>query len=260
MEIALLPVSNKKMLYGLPPVKIKYPIDFSPESTGYFQPPELFYGHPFVNWAEIINNSARQNTLRYKTFKYLTDLIFSFLITLLLLSWLIPLIALGIKLDSAGPVFFLQKRKGLDGRSFICIKFRSMYVNDQSDVKPAEVGDPRITPFGRFLRKYYIDELPQFINVLWGSMTIVGPRPHMVTENDYYEKYIPDYSFRYKVKPGITGLGQVNNRNCLSGLEKMKKRIFWDTLYIKNWSQHLDLWIIYKTICFCVRSGNHLHS
>lgn len=257
MNIAQLSTYNRKALLDLAPIKIKYHIDFSSEELEVFQPPNILYGHPFVNWNNIIDNLARLNTPRYETFKYLTSFIFSCLVILLLLSWLIPMIALGIKLDSPGPVFFLQKRKGLNGRSFTCIKFRSMYVNDQSDIKPAENDDPRITPFGKFLRRYYIDELPQFINVLLGSMVIVGPRPHMITENNYYEKRISNYSFRYKVKPGITGLGQVNNRYRLSNREKMENRIFWDTLYIKNWSQHLDLWIIYKTIYYCFRAGNN---
>lgn len=211
--------------------------------------------HPFVNWNNILKYSTRLDIYVNVLIKRTWDIMISLLVIILLLSWIMPLFAFFILIESSGPVFFLQKRMGYRGKEFTCIKFRSMYVNDQCDLKPVEENDCRVTPFGKVLRKFHLDELPQFLNVLGGSMTIVGPRPHMISENNYYEDVIENYTFRYKVKPGITGLGQVNNRINMSNKIKMECRIFWDVLYIKNWSQYLDVWIMYRTFFICLRGG-----
>lgn len=215
-------------------------------------------GHPFIHWDDIISQICLLDFRLNKTIKRLIDIILSLLVIIFMLSWAMPLIALGIKLNSIGPVFFYQKRKGYKGKVFICIKFRSMYLNDQSDVLPVTQYDTRITAFGKFLRKYYLDELPQFFNVLAGNMTLVGPRPHMVNENNFYEKVIENYSIRYKVKPGITGLGQINNHCKIGDRHKMENRIYWDMLYIRNWSCALDMWILYKTCFYCLQAKNQI--
>lgn len=130
-----------------------------------------------------------------------------------------------------------------------------MIKNEEANDIPVRKNDPRITRIGRFLRDHFIDELPQFLNVFWGTMTLVGPRPHMIREDQQYEKIIANYAFRYRVKPGITGLGQVKNDIPDPSLQKMENRIYWDTYYIKNWSHSLDLKILYQTLIFCLNPG-----
>lgn len=185
------------------------------------------------------------------------DIIFSILILLLICTWLFPFIAFLIKMDSKGPVFFKQKRYGFHDEVFNCIKFRTMVVNNESSTKTTQENDDRITAIGRFLRKTSLDEMPQFINVLMGDMSVVGPRPHMLLIDDFYKTKIGRYTVRSLVKPGITGLAQVNGLRGDNGdmsLE-MKKRILADTFYVKNWSMILDLVIILKTV-FLVISGD----
>lgn len=157
-------------------------------------------------------------------------------------------IALGIKLTSPGPVFFRQKRTGLYGEDFTCLKFRTMRVNADSDKVQATKDDPRKTKFGDFLRRTSLDELPQFYNVLMGDMTVVGPRPHMKQQTDEYRKLIDKYMIRLAVKPGITGWAQVNGyRGATEELWQMEKRVEYDVWYISNWSLMLDLKIIFNT-------------
>jgi len=169
---------------------------------------------------------------------------------LVLISPLLATIAFGIKLSSSGPVLFKQRRYGLDGRQIRVYKFRSMTVcEDGSDIKLAERNDPRVTPFGAFLRRTSLDELPQFFNVLQGRMSIVGPRPHAISINEQYRHLIKGYMLRHKVRPGITGLAQVRGyRGDMSSLEKVEKRIECDLTYIRNWSLQLDMKIIGMTI------------
>lgn len=185
------------------------------------------------------------------------DIIFSVIVLVVICSWLFPIIALLIKLDSKGPILFLQKRYGYHDEVFNCYKFRTMVVNDDSTSKTTEVGDKRITKLGKFLRKSSLDELPQFINVLLGNMSIVGPRPHMLSVDDYYKPKISRYSIRSMVKPGITGLAQVSGLRGDEGDMNlgMKKRILADNFYVKNWSPSLDLVIILKTI-FLIIAGD----
>lgn len=177
------------------------------------------------------------------------DIILSTVI-LMFISPLMILIALGIKLTSKGPVFFRQWRYGLGGEPFQILKFRTMKVlEDGYEFVPASRDDPRITAFGRFLRKNSLDELPQFINVLMGSMSIVGPRPHAVKMNEEYRTHVPGYMLRHISRPGITGLAQVNgSRGEIRSDEEMYKRILYDIEYLQKWSVFLDLEIILRTV------------
>ena len=166
-----------------------------------------------------------------------------------LLSWMLPLIALLIKLDSKGPVFFFQKRNKKNGKLFTCIKFRTMVVNDKADTMAALENDARITKTGKFLRKHHLDELPQLLNVWWGDMSIIGPRPYMISDNEKYAPLIKNYLARQKVKPGITGLAQVRDYvNPIVKTENMEARVSKDLYYIYHWSPLLDIKIIMKTV------------
>lgn len=189
--------------------------------------------------------------------KRLADVLLSLVILTLILPALI-VIAVGVKLSSSGPIIFKQRRYGLYGEEILVYKFRSMTVcEDGSAITQATKQDQRVTPFGAFLRKTSLDELPQFINVLQGRMSIVGPRPHAVAHNEMYRKLITGYMIRHKVKPGITGWAQVNGlRGETETLSKMKARIDYDIDYLRNWSLKLDIYIILKTI-LVVFKGQH---
>ncbi|EIC23451.1 undecaprenyl-phosphate glucose phosphotransferase [Thiorhodovibrio frisius] len=180
--------------------------------------------------------------------KSLEDLVLA-LIALVLIALPMAVIAIAVKLDSPGPIFFRQKRYGRDGRVIPVLKFRTMRVcEDGAQVTQATKGDSRVTNLGRFLRRYSLDELPQFLNVLRGDMSIVGPRPHAVAHNEAYRRLIPGYMLRHKVKPGITGWAQVNGlRGETETTEKMRRRVEYDMDYIRNWSLWLDLKIIALT-------------
>ena len=163
-------------------------------------------------------------------------------------------IAIGVKLSSPGPVFFKQERTGYRGKSFKCLKFRSMRVNDKSDLLQATKDDPRKTKFGNFIRKTSLDELPQFINVFMGDMSIVGPRPHMVQQTQEYSELIDKYMLRHTLKPGITGWAQVNGfRGPTDELWKMEKRVEYDVWYAENWNFMLDVKIMFLTVVNAVR-------
>lgn len=182
------------------------------------------------------------------------DLILSSIMIAAVLSWLTPIIALLIKLDSKGPVFFLQKRNKRNGKIFTCIKFRSMFENDDAHNLQASIDDERITRFGRFLRNHFIDELPQFFNVLMGDMSFIGPRPHMISDNNKYEELIEFYDFRHKVKPGITGLSQVMGYvGETKHIQAMKDRVQLDIFYVRHWSAGLDIRIFWHTFRKFVR-------
>jgi putative colanic acid biosynthesis UDP-glucose lipid carrier transferase len=165
---------------------------------------------------------------------------------------------LAVVLTSPGPAIFRQRRYGLNGEEIIVYKFRSMTVSeDGSKIIQAQKNDPRITKVGGFLRRTSLDELPQFINVLQGRMSIVGPRPHAVAHNELYRKLIKGYMLRHKVRPGITGWAQVNGlRGETEVLEKMQARIDHDLYYLQNWSVWLDLWIIVRTVWVTLRHDN----
>lgn len=184
-----------------------------------------------------------------KVAKRAFDIVFSLLIILGVLSWLIPIVAVIIKLESKGAVFFKQKRNGLDYKEFTCYKFRSMVPNNTADLHQVRRGDHRITKIGKFLRKTSIDELPQFFNVLLGDMSVVGPRPHMVSHTHMYAERIDKFMVRHFVKPGITGLAQVSGyRGEVETEEDIIGRVRNDIFYIENWSTVMDLKIIFKTI------------
>lgn len=174
-------------------------------------------------------------------------------LSLLFIALTAPLmiaLAIGVKLSSPGPVLFRQRRYGLDGKEIVVYKFRTMRVmEDGPDIPQAQKDDPRVTRFGAFLRKTSLDELPQFINVLQGRMSVVGPRPHAVAHNELYRKLIKRYMIRHKVRPGITGLAQVNGcRGETEVVDKMLSRVEYDLQYIREWSVTLDLAIILRTI------------
>jgi putative colanic acid biosynthesis UDP-glucose lipid carrier transferase len=189
--------------------------------------------------------------------KDVSDFIFA-LMALILLAPFMICIALAIKLESPGPAIFKQRRYGLNGEEIIVYKFRSMKVTeDGSHITQAQRNDPRLTRLGAFLRRSSLDELPQFINVLQGQMSVVGPRPHAVAHNELYRKVIKGYMLRHKVKPGITGWAQVNGlRGETSSLDQMKARIEYDLAYVQNWSLSLDTWIIIRTVWVSLRQVN----
>lgn len=188
------------------------------------------------------------NDLPNKIFKRLFDILFSLFIVIFVFSWLIPIVTILIKLESRGPVFFKQGRPGLDQNEFFCYKFRSMFINEKTEEMTTK-NDPRITKIGAFLRRTSLDEMPQFLNVLLGDMSIVGPRPHLWIHNNEYQKKIKKYNVRLHVRPGITGLAQVKGyRGEIETDDEMVKRIKYDVFYIENWSMFLDIKIIILTV------------
>lgn len=199
----------------------------------------------------------RKEPLEYvlnRVVKRIFDFGFSLLVTILLLSWLIPLIAILIKLTSKGPVFFVQDRTGIRNKPFKVIKFRTMYVNNQANRVQATKDDPRITPLGKILRKTNLDEIPQFFNVLLGHMSVIGPRPHMLSHTEEYSKIIDKFMVRHFIKPGITGWAQVNGyRGETKDPKEMEMRVQADIWYMENWSFLLDIRIIFLTIFNMIR-------
>ncbi|HEY6878372.1 MAG TPA: exopolysaccharide biosynthesis polyprenyl glycosylphosphotransferase, partial [Polyangiales bacterium] len=181
--------------------------------------------------------------------KRVEDLVLGSLI-LMMIALPMAAIAVGVRLSSPGPIFFRQRRYGLNGEEIRVLKFRTMTVTEDGGVvTQAKKDDQRVTPFGRFLRRTSLDELPQFINVIMGEMSIVGPRPHAVSHNEMYRRMIHGYMLRHKVKPGITGWAQVNGwRGETDTVEKMEQRVNHDLHYIQNWGLLFDLKIIFKTI------------
>ena len=198
---------------------------------------------PYININKLpLDNSF--NVLSKRVF----DVVFSSLVIVFILSWMIPLFGLFIKFNSKGPVLFVQKREGFKGNVFNCFKFRSMVLNSVSDTKMADDNDSRLTKFGRFLRLSTLDEMPQFINVFLGDMSIVGPRPHPVNLNKQYIKDVSNLNKRHRFKPGITGLSQsLGYSGFIKSTQDMSDRVKMDIFYFKNWSLLLDFKIIFKT-------------
>jgi putative colanic acid biosynthesis UDP-glucose lipid carrier transferase len=189
--------------------------------------------------------SQRQNFLLAKR---IFDVTLSIFVLLFIFSWLFPILYVLIKLDSRGPVFFVQKRVGFLGRSFPCLKFRTMYVNPEANTLQATDNDPRVTRMGRFLRNSNLDEIPQFLNVLAGHMSIVGPRPHMYKDCANFSRVVDAYKFRNLMKPGITGLAQVKGyRGPAQSFDKIFRRYQWDTFYVRNANFWLDIRIVHAT-------------
>jgi putative colanic acid biosynthesis UDP-glucose lipid carrier transferase len=181
--------------------------------------------------------------------KRVLDIVISLIAIIFVLSWLLPIIALLIIIESKGPVFFIQLRSGRNNKTFYCYKFRSMKKNDDADKMQATKNDFRITKIGRILRKTSLDEFPQFFNVLKGDMTVVGPRPHLIKHTEDYSKLVDLFMIRQFLKPGITGWAQINgHRGEISDTEQIKSRVNHDLLYLENWNIWLDIKIIFLTV------------
>ena len=206
----------------------------------------------FEKRGEFMVMSARNEPLEKiecRVRKRLFDIVVSLGVIVFILSWLYPILALIIKLQSPGPVLFKQQRSGRDNKPFWCYKFRSMMLNKESDAQQASKNDSRITPVGRFIRKTSLDEFPQFFNVLLGHMSIIGPRPHMLSHTEQYRKIIDKYMIRHFLKPGISGWAQVNGfRGETKDLRLMEARVNHDIWYMENWSLMLDVRIVFLTI------------
>lgn len=192
------------------------------------------------------------NLLHYTVFDFLKrifDVVFSLVVIVTVLSWLLPLLTIVIKATSKGPVFFKQKRTGFKGKEFYCYKLRTMHVNVEADTQQANNNDTRTTKPGKFLRNTNIDELPQFFNVLMGDMSVVGPRPHMVYHTIQFSRQIKEYPLRHYVKPGVTGLAQVKGwRGPTPAIRHIYKRVQWDVYYVKHRGILLDSYILFATI------------
>ena len=213
---------------------------------------EIFSKNLKIEYYEFFPVLSLRRTMLHepitKAFKRTFDIIFSLIIIIGLLSWLVPLLAILIKLESRGPIFFKQGRPGINEQEFYCYKFRSMKINNSTE-QEASKNDPRVTKIGKFMRKTSIDEMPQFINVLLGEMSVVGPRPHLWSQNKAYGNKIKKYMVRHYVKPGITGLAQIKGyRGEIETDEDMINRIKYDVFYIENWSLILDMKIILQTV------------
>jgi Undecaprenyl-phosphate glucose phosphotransferase len=188
------------------------------------------------------------------------DVVFSLGVIIFLMSWLYPLIAILIKLQSKGPVLFKQQRSGRNDEPFWCYKFRSMKVNNDSDKKQATKDDNRITPIGKFLRKSSLDELPQFFNVLLGNMSVVGPRPHMLSHTEEYRAIINQFMVRHFLKPGITGWAQVNGfRGETKEDGAMQKRVQHDIWYLENWTAMLEVKIVFMTVINMIKGEDNAY-
>jgi putative colanic acid biosynthesis UDP-glucose lipid carrier transferase len=211
----------------------------------------------FTNFTSTVEDGFQFFSYRVENFEFLTerfkkrlfDIVFSALVLLFLLSWLYPILAIIIKLQSKGPVIFKQIRNGRSNRPFYCYKFRSMRIDNPDDAKQAQKNDSRFTKIGAFMRRTNLDELPQFFNVLIGEMSVVGPRPHMTIHNDKYQKIIDKYLVRNFVKPGITGWAQVNGfRGETKEDDLMEKRVLKDIEYLGSWTLMFDVRIVFLTI------------
>lgn len=211
-----------------------------------------------LKWEENDNFlTEKRNSIYLSLGKRVIDIIITLGVIIFVLSWLFPIISLFVFLDSRGPIFFIQPRTGFKGTTFYCIKFRTMYNRKQTEFKQTTSTDSRVTKVGRFLRRTNLDELPQFINVLFGSMSIVGPRPHAV-QHDAFHWASPTYRTRYCIKPGITGLAQVRGaRGETDADHKMEHRVRYDLFYAKRQSFSLDARIFFQTITTMVKGDKN---
>lgn len=231
-------------------IRIKLITDYSPFQQRSLEVEQ--YDHiPVLNVSTVPLDDFKN-----RIYKRIFDVAFSLLVSVFILSWLIPIVGLIIKLDSKGPVFFKQKRSGRNNQPFDCFKFRTMVVNSEADTKQATKGDARITKVGAFLRKSSLDEMPQFINVLLGDMSIIGPRPHPIKLNEHFSPKIERLMSRHYVKPGITGLAQaMGYRGETKEIADMRSRIKLDRFYIENWSMVFDIRIIFQTVTSLIRGS-----
>jgi putative colanic acid biosynthesis UDP-glucose lipid carrier transferase len=235
-------LNPKRQLFRTPEVELvdeyKKPAETMP--AGQYLPFEIPIVSPYSQGLRSIDNPFG---------KRIFDVAFSAVVIVFILSWLIPLIAIIIKLDSKGPVFFKQLRSGKNNKPFVCLKFRSLKVNDLADTVQVKRDDNRFTSVGKFLRKTNLDEFPQFFNVLQGHMSVVGPRPHMLEHTVKFSQVIPEYMVRHLVKPGVTGWAQVNGyRGEIKEERQLKKRVEHDIAYLENWSMWFDVKIIVLTM------------
>ncbi len=234
-------------------VEMVYVPDFNPVLRGHFRPSEVGTLSVLTHTLSPLTKSLNQ------LLKRAFDLAMAIPATILSPLVLIP-VSIGIKLSSPGPIFFKQKRTGIYGKEFTCYKFRTMRINNEADTLQATENDPRKTKFGNFLRRTSIDELPQFYNVLFGNMSVVGPRPHMVSQTEDYSRIIDKYMVRHAVKPGITGWAQINGyRGGTKHLWQMEKRVEFDVWYIQHWNFFLDLKIVLLTIINAFRRDNNAY-
>jgi putative colanic acid biosynthesis UDP-glucose lipid carrier transferase len=216
---------------------------------------EIFDKVPILN---LRKSPLEKNYAKYS--KRIFDILVSSFVILFILSWLFPLLYLLNKLESKGPVIFRQLRHGYNKKSFWCYKFRSMTVNKEANSQMCIRNDLRVTRVGRFLRKTSIDELPQFLNVLFGDMSVIGPRPHMELHTIKYQKDVDKYLVRHFAKPGITGLAQVRGyRGEIIRKSDIINRTRMDILYLERWSFLLDLKIMYKTIYNCLQGEENAY-
>ena len=186
------------------------------------------------------------------------DIVFSLCFLCLVFPFILLFVFVVTEFTMPGKLFFVQKRTGLNGKTFKCYKFRSMRKNPHSEVRQATKGDDRVTRWGYIMRKTSLDETPQFINVLMGDMSIVGPRPHMLKHTDEFTELVDGYMLRHQVKPGVTGWSQVNGyRGEIRKPEDIENRVKFDLWYIDNWSFLLDLRIIFKTVTLCFGNDSH---
>jgi putative colanic acid biosysnthesis UDP-glucose lipid carrier transferase len=246
------PVFKQLVDFGLDSlIKVRLIVDFN-QSNQQFIKLDQFDDHKIIDIVPILLDRNQNQFI-----KRIFDLLFSATFLVLIVSWFFPIIAMLIKLDSKGPIFFLQFRSGRDNKPFYCFKFRTMKVNSDADDKQATRDDPRITKLGAFLRKSSIDELPQFINVFFGNMSVVGPRPHMLKHTEEYSKLINKFMGRHYVKPGITGLAQcMGYRGETQTLADMENRVRLDRYYIENWTFWLDIKIIFLTVVSLIRGSD----
>ncbi len=216
---------------------------------------EQFGNIPIIN----VNTIPLDNILN-RYVKRFFDVIFSSLVLITILSWLVPIIGLLIKMESKGPIFYRQKRHGKGNKDFLCWKFRTMTYEKNADFKQAQKNDPRITKIGNVLRKTSIDELPQFVNVFLGDMSVVGPRPHPIKLNEEFQPKIDRFWQRHAVKPGITGLAQAKGfRGETAAFSEMSGRVRLDRFYVKNWSLILDFKIIILTILSIIKGNENAY-
>lgn len=214
-----------------------------------YNAPIVGKGARFFGLTQVLKHRISPLDIRLRRIqKRAFDILFSFLVIVSVLLWVIPIVGLCILLDTKGPLFFVQHRPGKSGKLFPCFKLRSMTVNSSTE-KSALRDDARVTSVGKIIRKTSIDELPQFFNVFFGHMSIVGPRPNLISQNEYYKEMFKEYPKRMYLKPGITGLAQVSGaRGGIENDLEMKHRIKYDIFYIRNWSFALDIKIIISTV------------
>ena len=216
---------------------------------------QRYGGLPVINVSAIPLDSQANQFI-----KRVFDVIFASLVFIFIFSWLIPIVGLLIKLESPGPIFFKQYRNGRDNHPFLCWKFRTMVVNKESDSRQATKNDPRITKIGAILRKTSIDEIPQFVNVFLGDMSVVGPRPHPIKLNEKFQPQIDRFIQRHAVKPGITGLAQAKGfRGETAVFSDMSGRVRLDRFYVKNWSLILDFKIIVLTVVSIIKGSENAY-